>query len=83
MPETDPLLTKENAAAVADASTRFVKESANKIKTGVWSFRTLGLIGGLAMILTNGMAILGRIIQFKFSAILISVYCLFAGVISK
>jgi hypothetical protein len=79
------LLNPETSAAAATAGAGFVNASAAKIKKaraeGPLTFRMLGFIGGLAMIVSNGIAILERFFSFNFTGAMIALYGVFFGIV--
>jgi hypothetical protein len=86
--ESAPLLvTSAQATAVATIGAGLINETSDKLKKakadGPLTFRTLGLLGGLAMILSNGLGIFDRFFSFKFAGSLVAAYGLFFGIISK
>ena len=85
MSESKPLLNSQLAASAATSGASFVNASAEKIqqarKEGPLTFRMLGFVGGLAMIVSNGIAILDRFFSFNFAGAMIALYGVFFGVI--
>jgi hypothetical protein len=83
--EDKPLLDASMAAQAASAGAGWVNASASKIQRarldGPLTFRMLGFVGGIAMILSNGIAILERFFSFNFSGCLIAIYGVAFGVI--
>lgn len=83
--EGKPLLNSQVAAAAAVSGATFVNESADKIKkaraSGPLTFRMLGFLGGLAMCVSNGLAIVDRFFGFNFAGSLIAVYGVMFGII--
>lgn len=81
--EVTPFLNATMASAGAAAGISFVNQSADKIKKarmeGPLSYRLMAFIGGLAMIVSNALAILERFFSFKFSGALIAIYGTFHG----
>lgn len=85
MSEQDSLLNTQMVSAGAAAGAGFLNASANKIQQakadGPLTFRILGLLGGLAMIVSNGIAILDRFFSFNFAGALIAFYGVIFGII--
>jgi hypothetical protein len=83
--EVEPLLNPQIAAAAAVSGAGFINSSTEKIKKaraeGPLTFRTLGFLGGLAMIISNGLAILDRFFSFNFAGAMIAFYGVLFGVI--
>ena len=83
--EADALLNPTVAAAAAVSGATFVNESADKIKKaradGPLTFRMLGFLGGLAMIVSNSISFLDRFFSFNYSGFIIGVYGVFFGII--
>jgi hypothetical protein len=79
------LLSPEASAAAATAGAGFLNASAAKIQKaradGPLTFRMLGFIGGLAMIVSNGIAILERFFSFNFTGAIIAIYGVMFGII--
>jgi hypothetical protein len=79
------LLSPEATAAATTAGAGFVNATAEKIQKaradGPLTFRMLGFIGGLAMIVSNGIAVLERFFSFNFTGAMIAVYGIMFGVI--
>ena len=85
---TNPLIDNTQATAVAVASAQIINESASQIKkatsaTGFLTFRTLGLMGGIAMILSNFAGVIDRFMSFQFASGLSAFYGIFFGILSK
>ena len=82
--EATKLINNQMAAAAAIGGANFVNESADKIKKaradGPLTFRMLGFLGGLAMVFSNGIAILDRLFSFNYSGFVIAVYGVFFGI---
>ena len=87
MSEGTPLVSQAQAGAVAGGAAMLINQSAAKIKKakleGPLTFRTLGFIGGLAMIVSNGLGIVDRFFSFNFTGSLLAVYGVLFGVLSK
>ncbi len=85
--ESTPLVTQEQAGAIATGTASLINQSADKIKKarmdGPFTFRTLGFIGGLAMVVSNGLGIVDRFFSFNFTGSLIAIYGVLFGVLSK
>lgn len=85
MSETIPMLDAKLAGSAAVAGANFVNASADKIskarQDGPLTFRMLGFVGGLAMIFSNGIAILDRLFSFNYSGFIIALYGVFFGII--
>mmetsp|Transcript_1509 Transcript_1509/g.2109 ORF Transcript_1509/g.2109 Transcript_1509/m.2109 type:complete len:253 (-) Transcript_1509:286-1044(-) len=83
--ESGPLLDQQTAAVAAIEGAKFVNASADKIKAaraeGPLTFRMLGFLGGLAMVFSNGIAILDRFFSFNYSGFIIAVYGVVFGLI--
>jgi hypothetical protein len=85
--EQKPLISSSQAQVAAAAGATILNEGAAKIKkatqNGPLSFRIMGFIGGIAMIVSNGLGIVDRFMSFNFTGSLIAIYgCLF-GVMSE
>jgi hypothetical protein len=85
--EEKPLISSSDAQVVALAGANMINEAGTKIKKatqdGPLTFRIMGFLGGLAMIVSNGLGIVDRFMSFNFSGSLIAIYgCLF-GIMSK
>jgi COPI associated protein/EF-hand domain pair len=80
-----PLISSQTATAAATTGAGLVNAASAKIQEaraeGPLTFRMLGFIGGLAMIVSNGLAILERFFSFNFAGALIAIYGVFFGVI--
>ena len=85
--EKSPLVTDAQASMVASGTASLINASADKIKNakkdGPLTFRTLGFIGGLAMIVSNGLGIIDRFFSFNFTGSMIAIYGVVFGVLSK
>jgi hypothetical protein len=85
--ENTPLVTTEQASMAASGAATLINASADKIKKarmeGPLTFRTLGFIGGLAMIVSNGFGIIDRFFSFNFTGCLIAIYGVLFGVLSE
>lgn len=85
--ENAPLVTSEQAGMVASGAASLINQSATKIKKakmdGPLTFRTLGFIGGLAMVVSNGLGIVDRFFSFNFTGSLIAIYGVFFGILSE
>ena len=83
--ENQPLLSSSAVSAAASTGASFVNAGAEKIQAarreGPLTFRMLGFLGGLAMIISNGLSILERFFSFNFAGCLLAVYGVFFGVI--
>jgi hypothetical protein len=83
--ESTGLIDSMAAAAAAMAGTRMVNASAEKIKKaraeGPMTYCIMAFIGGLAMIFSNGIAILDHFFSFNFSGSLIAIYGIIFGII--
>lgn len=83
--ESTALIDSTAAAAAAVAGAGMVNASAEKIKKaraeGPMTYRVMAFIGGLAMIASNGIAILDRFFSFNFSGSLIAIYGVIFGII--
>eukprot|EP00934_Nitzschia_sp_Nitz4_P003910 Nitzschia sp. Nitz4//scaffold32_size149145//59066//59968//NITZ4_002877-RA/size149145-augustus-gene-0.36-mRNA-1//1//CDS//3329548063//3900//frame0 len=83
--ENTPLVTSDQAGAVASGAATIINQSAAKIKKarvdGPLTFRTLGFIGGLAMIVSNGLGILDRFFSFNITGSLTAFYGVIFGVL--
>ena len=82
---TTPLINTQTATAAAVTSAGFINAATSQIvkaqADGPFTFRILGLIGGLAMVFSNGIAILDRFFSFNFAGAMIAVYGVFFGII--
>jgi hypothetical protein len=86
-PEEKPLISTSQAQVAAVAGASAINEAGKKIKNatqdGPLTFRIMGLIGGIAMIVSNGLGIVDRFMSFNFTGSLTAIYgCLF-GIMSK
>lgn len=79
---------QENTPLFASTATThqgIINETVQKIQrlneSAPYSFRVLGLVGGIAMLVSNSLAIFGRILTLNFTAAIISVYCAIFGTI--
>ena len=83
--ESTGLIDSSVAAAAAVAGVGMVNASAEKIKKaraeGPMTYRIMAFLGGLAMIVSNGIAILDRFFSFNFSGALIAIYGVMFGII--
>ena len=83
--EGQPLLNTRMVSAAATSGAGFVNASAEKIRRataeGPLTFRILAFMGGFAMIISNGIAILDRFFSFNFAGAMIALYEVFFGVI--
>lgn len=77
--------TVATANRLAQTGANVVHETTDKIKRlnaeGPYSFRVLGLIGGLAMIITNGIAVLPRFLTLNLTGGIIALYCVIFGIV--
>jgi hypothetical protein len=84
---TPMMVSAAQANLVASGAASLINQSADKIKKakmdGPLSFRTLGFLGGLAMILSNGLGIIDRFFSFNFTGALLAIYGLLFGILSK
>lgn len=85
--ESAPLISSSQAQVAAAAGAGAINAATAKIKKasqdGPLSFRILGFIGGIAMIVSNGLGIVDRFMSFNFTGSLVAIYgCLF-GVMSE
>ena len=85
--ENAPLISSSQAQVAAAAGAGAINAASSKIKKatqdGPLTFRIMGFIGGLAMIVSNGLGIVDRFMSFNFTGSLIAIYgCLF-GIMSK
>ena len=82
---TTPLINPQTATAAAVTGAGFINAATSQIvkaqADGPFTFRILGLIGGLAMVFSNGIAILDRFFSFNFAGAMIAVYGVFFGII--
>jgi hypothetical protein len=86
-PESEPLITSSQAQVAAAAGASAINAASSKIKQatqdGPLTFRIMGFIGGIAMIVSNGLGIVDRFMSFNFTGSLIAIYgCLF-GIMSE
>lgn len=76
--------TAATANRLAQTGTDVVNETAGKIRKlnaeGPYSFRVLGLLGGIAMIVTNALAVLPRFLTLNFTGAIIALYCVLFGI---
>ena len=83
--ESTPLVSSSAAAAAAIAGATMVNASAEKIQKerteGPLTYRTMAFVGGLAMIFSNGIAILERFFSFNFTGCLIAIYGVLFGIL--
>jgi hypothetical protein len=83
--ETSQLLASKLAMAAIAQGTSMIKSSAassiQKDHTqGPTTYRLLALLGGIGMILSNGIAILDRFFSFRFTSALIALYNFIFGI---
>lgn len=81
-PEEKPLITAAAAQTAAIASVAVINQAGSKIKkasqNGPLTFRMMGFVGGIAMVISNGLAILDRFMGFNWPGALIAFYeCIF------
>jgi hypothetical protein len=86
-PESAPLISSSQAQVAAAAGASVINAAGGKIiqatQDGPLSFRIMGFIGGMAMIVSNGLGIVDRFMSFNFTGSLIAIYgCLF-GIMSE
>jgi EF-hand domain pair/COPI associated protein len=85
--EGRPLLQMDPtvAAAAASAGAGLLNASTQEIQKarldGPLTFRMLGFLGGIAMIISNGIAILERFFSFHFANALIAIYGVLFGIL--
>jgi hypothetical protein len=83
--ETRALLDAGVVSTAATGGANFFNHAAQTIQQaqteGPLTFRILGFLGGLAMIVSNGLAILERFFSFSFARSLMAVYGVIFGVI--
>ena len=83
--ETTPLFSSSDANRLAQVGTGVLNETALKIRKlhaeGPFTFRILGLVGGLAVIFSNSLMILGRIVTLNFTGAIIALYNIVFGVV--
>lgn len=83
--ETYSLLDSEVVSAATTTGAGLVNNAARTIQQarneGPLTFRTMGFIGGLAMIVSNALVIVERFFSFNFSRSLISIYGVIFGFI--
>ncbi|KAG7342299.1 COPI associated protein [Nitzschia inconspicua] len=85
--ESAPLISSSQAQVAAAAGVSVINEASSKIKKatqdGPLTFRILGFIGGIAMIVSNGLGIVDRFMSFNFTGSLVAIYgCLFGIMIT-
>jgi hypothetical protein len=85
--EQSNLLDPTLAVAAATGGASLINASADKIKRarmeGPLSYRVMAFMGGLAMIFSNGIAILDRFFSFRFASAMIALYnCIFGILIA-
>jgi hypothetical protein len=85
-PEAAPLISSSQAQVAAAAGASAINAASSKIKKatqdGPLTFRIMGFIGGLGMIVSNGLGIVDRFMSFNFTGSLTAIYgCLF-GIMS-
>jgi hypothetical protein len=86
-PESAPLISSSQAQVAAAAGVSAINAAGEKIKKatqdGPLTFRIMGFIGGIAMIVSNGLGIVDRFMSFNFTGSMIALYgCLF-GIMSE
>jgi len=85
MSENKPLLDASVVGAAAVSGAGIVNATSSKIKKaradGPLTFRMLGFLGGIAMIISNGIAILERFFSFHFANCLIAIYGVCFGIL--
>ena len=78
-------INAQHASAAAATGAGLINAATSHIvqaqADGPFTFRILGLMGGLAMIVSNGIAILDRFFSFNFTGAMIAIYGVFFGVI--
>jgi COPI associated protein len=83
--QTQPLVSAEAAAAAASYGTAFVSDAITKVqkaqREGPLTFRMLGFLGGVAMTISNSLAILDRFFSFNFTGALLAIYGVFFGIL--
>jgi hypothetical protein len=83
--ESSSLIDSTTAAAATVAGVGMVNASTEQFKKalaeGPITFRVMAFIGGLAMIVSNGIAILNRIFSFQFAGAMIAMYGVIFGVV--
>eukprot|EP00565_Helicotheca_tamesis_P001378 CAMPEP_0185729832 /NCGR_PEP_ID=MMETSP1171-20130828/7470_1 /TAXON_ID=374046 /ORGANISM="Helicotheca tamensis, Strain CCMP826" /LENGTH=249 /DNA_ID=CAMNT_0028398757 /DNA_START=91 /DNA_END=840 /DNA_ORIENTATION=- len=83
--ETTQLLDTTAVASGAAIGAAALNDAATKVKKarmeGPLSYRILAFLGGLAMIFSNGIAILDRFFSFNFTGSLIAIYGVIFGII--
>jgi len=83
--ETTNLLNVASVAGKATVGATAINEAAIKVQKarseGPLSYRILSFLGGLAMIVSNGIAILDRFFSFNVAGALIAIYGVCFGVI--
>jgi hypothetical protein len=85
--ETSNLLDPALAVAAATGGATLINASAQKIQKarmeGPLTYRVMAFMGGLAMIFSNGIAILDRFFSFRFASAMIALYnCIFGILIA-
>lgn len=85
--ERTPLVTQAEVGAIASGAATLINQSAEKIKKakleGPLTFRTLGFIGGIAMVVSNGLGIVDRFFSFNFTGSLLAIYGTLFGILSE
>lgn len=83
--EHRPLLSSAAAATAAASGATLVNQTVAEVQQaradGPLTFRMLGFLGGLAMIFSNGIAILERFFSFEFASAMIAVYNVLFGIV--
>lgn len=80
-----PLISPDTASAAASTGLSFLNAAHQKILAacteGPFTFRMLGFLGGLAMIVSNALSILSRFFAFNFAGALLAMYGVCFGVL--
>jgi COPI associated protein len=80
-----PLVSAEAASATASYGTSVVRDAMSRVqkaqKEGPLTFRTLGFLGGIAMTISNALAILDRFFSFNFTGAVLAIYGVFFGIL--
>jgi hypothetical protein len=85
--EGTPLISAQSAVAAATGGVALINASAEKInaahRDGPLTFRTLGFLGGWAMLGSNALGITDRFFSFNFSGALTATYGTIFAILSK
>mmetsp|Transcript_48715 Transcript_48715/g.146802 ORF Transcript_48715/g.146802 Transcript_48715/m.146802 type:complete len:158 (+) Transcript_48715:87-560(+) len=75
------LLTKENAGKAAEYLKGRAETMSKAVRSGDTSIRALALVGGIAMVVTGVLNVLGRIIVIHLVSALLTIYTIIFGLL--